>query len=141
MPLWSDGEGIRNMAMGELSGKVAVVTGASKGIGAAIARRFSDAGAAVAVNYSSDKDGADRLVESFARHLMRTIDHWRDAGFAAMANEYASLLERQEGVDYAIDENGDLLMTRAGKLVERRPLRPELAAPSWLDADGREPRT
>jgi biotin-(acetyl-CoA carboxylase) ligase len=86
-------------------------------------------------------DGADRLVESFARHLMRTIDHWRDAGFAAMANEYASLLERQEGVDYAIDENGDLLMTRAGKLVERRPLRPELAAPSWLDADGREPRT
>jgi 3-oxoacyl-[acyl-carrier protein] reductase len=49
--------------MGELSGKVAIVTGASKGIGAAIARRFAEAGAAVAVNYASDKDGADGIVE------------------------------------------------------------------------------
>ena len=38
--------------MGELSGKVAIVTGASKGMGAAIARRFAEAGAAVAVNYA-----------------------------------------------------------------------------------------
>jgi 3-oxoacyl-[acyl-carrier protein] reductase len=49
--------------MGELSGKVAIVTGASKGIGAAIALRFAGAGAAVAVNYSSDRAGADRVVE------------------------------------------------------------------------------
>ncbi len=54
--------------MGELSGKVAIVTGASKGIGAAIARRFAEAGAAVAVNYASDKAGADRLVEEIKRH-------------------------------------------------------------------------
>ena len=53
--------------MGELSGKVAIVTGASKGIGAAIARRFAEAGAAVAVNYASDKGGADRLVEEIKR--------------------------------------------------------------------------
>ena len=53
--------------MGELSGKVAIVTGASKGIGAAIALRFGEAGAAVAVNYSSDKDGADRIVEQIKR--------------------------------------------------------------------------
>ena len=53
--------------MGELSGKVAIVTGASKGIGAAIARRFAEAGAAVAVNYASDKAGADRLVEEIKR--------------------------------------------------------------------------
>jgi 3-oxoacyl-[acyl-carrier protein] reductase len=53
--------------MGELSGKVAIVTGASKGIGAAIALRFGEAGAAVAVNYSLDKDGADRVVEAIKR--------------------------------------------------------------------------
>ena len=48
--------------MGELTGKVAVVTGASKGIGAAIAQTFGKAGAAVAVNYASSKADADRVV-------------------------------------------------------------------------------
>lgn len=48
--------------MSDLKGKVAVVTGASKGIGAAIAKGLSVAGAAVVVNYSSSKEGADRVV-------------------------------------------------------------------------------
>jgi 3-oxoacyl-[acyl-carrier protein] reductase len=48
--------------MSDLKGKVAVVTGASRGIGAGIAKGFAAAGAAVVVNYASNREGADRIV-------------------------------------------------------------------------------
>ena len=51
----------------KLADKVALVTGASKGIGAAIALRLADEGAVVAVNYSSSKEGADRVVAEITR--------------------------------------------------------------------------
>ena len=49
--------------MGKLQGKVAIVTGASKGIGAGIAKQFAAEGATVVVNYASSKQGADNVVK------------------------------------------------------------------------------
>jgi Dehydrogenases with different specificities (related to short-chain alcohol dehydrogenases) len=48
----------------KLDGKVAVVTGASKGIGAAIAKSLGAAGASIVVNYASSKEGADKVVDA-----------------------------------------------------------------------------
>lgn len=53
--------------MGRLTGKVAVVTGASKGIGAAIAERFGQEGANVVVHYSSDREGAGKVVTAIEK--------------------------------------------------------------------------
>ena len=51
-----------NTPLKKLAGKIAVVTGASKGIGAAIAKHLAAEGAAVVVNYSSSRQGADQVV-------------------------------------------------------------------------------
>src|SRR5262249_17435789 len=53
--------------MSKLKGKVAIVTGASQGIGASIAKHLANEGAAVVVNYASSKEAADRMVAEIAR--------------------------------------------------------------------------
>ena len=61
------------MKNGKLAGKIAVVTGASKGIGADIAKQFAAEGAAVVVNYASSKEGADRVVDEIAKRGGKAI--------------------------------------------------------------------
>ncbi|MDN3550011.1 SDR family NAD(P)-dependent oxidoreductase [Mucilaginibacter aquaedulcis] len=54
--------------MSKLNNKVAVITGASKGIGASIAKHFAAAGAKVVVNYASSKEGADKVVNEITQN-------------------------------------------------------------------------
>jgi 3-oxoacyl-[acyl-carrier protein] reductase len=92
----------------KLAGKVAVVTGASKGIGAAIARSLADEGAAVIINYASSKAGADRVVAEIAgfggkavavqADLAKPADIERLFGEAKKANGELDILVNNAGV-------------------------------------------
>ena len=64
----------------KLAGKVAIVTGASKGIGASIAQHLAAEGAAVVVNYASSKAGADQVVGEITRHGGKAIAVKADVG-------------------------------------------------------------
>lgn len=71
--------------MSKLSGKVAVVTGASKGIGAAIAKALGAEGASVVVNYASSKAGADKVVSSIVEAGGKAVAVKADVSKAAEA--------------------------------------------------------
>lgn len=69
--------------MSQLQGKVAVVTGASKGIGAGIAKSFAAAGASVVVNYASSREDADKVVAAIVAGGGKAIAVQGDVGNAA----------------------------------------------------------
>src|SRR5437879_3274342 len=69
--------------MSRLSNKVAIVTGASKGIGAGIATALGSAGARVAVNYSSDREGAERVAHAITGNGGEAIAVGADVSKAA----------------------------------------------------------
>jgi 3-oxoacyl-[acyl-carrier protein] reductase len=93
--------------MSQLSGKVAVITGASKGIGAGIAKELAAQDASVVVNYSSSKAAADEVVAEIAK-----------AGGKAIA--VGGSVAKQEGIDHIFAETRkaygkvDILVNNAG---------------------------
>jgi len=93
--------------MSDLTGKVAVVTGASKGIGAAIAKAFGAAGAAVVVNYASDSSGADRVVADIKAKGGKAIAVKGDVAKAADVKQLFDVTKQTFGqVDVLVNNAG-----------------------------------
>lgn len=115
-----------------LAGKRVLVTGGSRGIGAAIVRRLASQGATVAVNYRSDRAAADALVGEL-----------RDNGCAASAfpADVSDVAQTHELVGAVVSEFGglDLLVSNAGSSTSERwkpsPRPTSIASfrPTWPD--------
>ena len=93
--------------MSRLTGKVAVVTGASKGIGAAIAKSLAAEGASVVVNYASSKTGADTVVAAITKAGGKAV---------AVGGDVSKSVEAQGIIDAAIKNYGrlDILVNNSG---------------------------
>ena len=93
--------------MSKLSGKVAIVTGASKGIGAAIAKAFAHEGASVIVNYASSKDGADKIVDEITSNGGKAIAVGGDVTRQADANGIIDAAIKTYGrLDIVVNNSG-----------------------------------
>src|SRR6186713_3122288 len=100
--------------MAKLTGKVAIVTGASKGIGAAIAKALAAEGASVVVNYASSKTGADNVVAAITAAGGKAV---------AVGSDVSKAAEAQGIIDAAIKNYGqlDILVNNSG-VYEFAPL-------------------
>src|SRR4051794_10392895 len=98
---------MENVMTKRLEGKVALVTGASKGIGAEIAARLAAEGAAVAVNYSSSKQAADRVVATIVAKGGKAIAvHGNLADAKDVKNVVAETVKALGAIDVLVNNAG-----------------------------------
>jgi 3-oxoacyl-[acyl-carrier protein] reductase len=98
---------VGDQEMAKLSGKVAVVTGASKGIGAAIAQALAKEGASVVVNFASSRAGADAVVDAIAASGGQAIAVQADVSKSADAQALiTSAVERFGRLDILVNNSG-----------------------------------
>ena len=107
----------------DLTGRVALVTGASSGIGAATASVLADLGAIVALGYHQNEEGANQVLDQIMKEGGKALAICADVRRAA---DISSLVKR------ATDELGpiDILVNNAGSLVQRQAIR-ELTPERW----------
>jgi 3-oxoacyl-[acyl-carrier protein] reductase len=95
------------MKNGRLNGKVAVVTGASKGIGAGIAKQLAADGAAVIVNYASSKSDADKIVDEIAKSGGKAVAVQANVAKKADVEKLFSVAEKAFGkIDILVNNAG-----------------------------------
>jgi 3-oxoacyl-[acyl-carrier protein] reductase len=105
--------------MGKLDGKVAIVTGASKGIGASITRHLAAEGAAVVVNYASSKDSAERVVADITAKGGRAIAVQADVARAADVERlFAETARMFGGLDILVNNAGTYAFLPLEQLTE-----------------------
>jgi 3-oxoacyl-[acyl-carrier protein] reductase len=95
------------MRMKKLEGKIAVVTGASKGIGAETAKRLADEGAAVVVNYLSSKEGADAVVAAIKNAGGQAIAIGADVSREdEIAHLFSEIRKHHDHIDILVNNAG-----------------------------------
>jgi 3-oxoacyl-[acyl-carrier protein] reductase len=100
------------MSVDTLSGRTALVTGGSRGIGAAISRALAEAGAAVAINYRERRDEATKLAEELRKTSVSVITVQADVSLADAVSKMVDTAKSELGTIDILINNAGIAITR-----------------------------